>query len=172
MITRKMLAGLAGLAVTAALLTGCTSSGDDKARTEAENATCDSPPKGPDGKPLPLTLGQQNLCKKEKRESDPNAIGYVYLINFGSIVGYYVSKGKISSSGGQYRPEDDIHWTCKEHHGCQPVVVDGPRDDRTFGEHDPGTFFFLADDTKVVTSLDYIHTDRPIPALNVPKLGG
>jgi hypothetical protein len=53
-----------------------------------------------------------------------------------------------------------------------PVVVDGPQDDGSYGSGDPGIFFFLTNGTKVVTSLDYIQTDQPIPGITAPKLGG
>jgi len=91
------------------------------------------------------------------------------------FAGYYVTKGKISSSGSQATPEQDIHWTCggtAGYYGCQPVVVDGPQDDGSYGAGDPGIFFFLTNGTKVVTSLDYIQTDQPIPGIAAPKLGG
>lgn len=42
----------------------------------------------------------------------------------------------------------------------------------SYGGGDPGIFFFLTNGTKVVTSLDYIQTDQPIPGVAAPKLGG
>lgn len=154
---------VAGILVAAVSVTGgcsCTTD-DDKARQalQAQKATGH-------------TLEKANLEEKRKREENPNAIGYVYLMNFGNVVGYYISKGKISSSGSQATPEQDIHYTCSSGGTCSHLVVDGPQDDGSYGDHDPGIFFFLADGTKVVSSLDFIHTDRPIPALNVPLLGG
>jgi hypothetical protein len=162
---RKVAIAVTGVVAVLLLSASSCSSGDDSERTNLENITCEqiSNP----------TLGQKNLCEREKREENPNAIGYVYLLNFGKLIGYYVIKGKINSSGGQVRPEDDIHWTCRTNHGCQPVVVDGPRDDKTFGEHDPGIFFFLAGGAKVTTNLDYVYSDQPVNAwLDVPQLGG
>lgn len=153
-----------GAVIVTALLTSagaCGPSEDDQRREAASSAKSQGP-----------TLEKSNLEEKRKREENPNAVGYVYLINFGQVLGYYVSHGKISSNGSQATPEQDIHWTCRNNHGCQPVVVDGPQDDGSYGGHDPGIFFFLADGTKVVTSLDYVHTDRPIPALKAPLLGG
>lgn len=153
-----------GAVLAVAVLTSAESCGpseDDQARDAASAS-----------KATGMTLEKHNLEEKRKREENPNAVGYVYLINFGQVLGYYVSQGKISSNGSQATPEQDIHWTCRSSYGCQPVVVDGPQDDGSYGGHDPGIFFFLADGTKVVTSLDYVHTDRPIPALDVPLLGG
>lgn len=121
------------------------------------------------------TLEKRNLEEKRKREEDPNAIGYVYKYTaIGEFIGYWITKGKISSNSSQRTPEQDIHWTCKTSHGCQPVVVDGMLDDGSFGDGDPGVFFFLADGTKVVLGDDmFIHTDRPITLLKpIPLFGG
>lgn len=125
------------------------------------------------------TLEKKNLEEKRKREEDPSAIGYVYLLTNNPqapILGYYISKGKISSNSSQRTPMQDVIHACggsSGHYGCAPVVVDGPQDDGSYGNGDPGIFFFLADGTKVTWGSDlWMHTDRPIPALNVPLLGG
>lgn len=118
-----------------------------------------------------------NLKAKYDLEKDPNRIGYVYLLSFGKPFGYYVAKGKISSNGSQLTPENDIVNTCYAGSSgtgtdCN-VVTDGPQDDGTYGEGDPGIFFFLSDGkTMVHTNLDYFYSTRPIPtALEIPKLG-
>lgn len=147
------------LAAAALLLTGCTTSKDDKARDAIQSQ-----------KATGNTLEKQNLTEKRKREENPNAIGYVYLVSFGKPFGYYVTKGKISSNGSQLTPTDDVIWTC--HSGdCSAVNVDGPQDDGSYGDKDPGIFFFTTDGTKVVTDLDYIHSDQPL-AIDVPRLDG
>lgn len=118
------------------------------------------------------TLEKKNLELKRKREEDPNAVRYLYLYSFGQPMGYYVTKGKISSSGSQRTPEQDNMWTCKTNHGCQPIIVDGAKDDGSYGAGDPGVFFFLADGTMIETNFDYLLADKPITAVNVPLLGG
>lgn len=117
------------------------------------------------------TLEKRNLGEKIKRdEASANKIGYVYLMTFGKFIGYYTIKGKISSNGSQLTAENDI--TCpstSDYSSC--VVVDGPQDDGTYGEGDPGIFFFTTEGAMVVTSLDYLYADQPIPAaIDVPKL--
>lgn len=121
------------------------------------------------------TLETRNLEEKRKREEDPNAIGYVYKYSAtGAFMGYYVTKGKISSNSSQRTPEQDIHWTCKTNYSCHPLVVDGRLDDGSYGDGDPGVFFFLADGTKVVLGDDnYIHMDRPMTfPTPIPQLYG
>lgn len=139
-------------------LTACTSgTAEEKARDkqQAQGIQGDS-------------LEKKNLAEKRKREENPNAIGYVYLMSFGKALGYYVIKGKVSSNGSQAAPEQDIVWTCRSGN-CAPVVVDSAQDDGSYGSGDPGIFFFTTEGAKVVTNLDYMQSDQPIP-FNVPKL--
>lgn len=160
MTTRRGLALLAlGLTL---VLAGCTTkTAEETARDIAQSQ-----------KSQGETLEKKNLAAKKDREENPNAVRYLYLYTFGEPMGYYVTKGKISSSGSQRTPEQDNMWTCKDPHGCQPIVVDGAKDDGSYGAGDPGIFFFLADGTMVETSFDYLISDRPLTAVNVPLLGG
>jgi hypothetical protein len=145
-----------GLLLGLTACSGGTSDEEARKREQATSATGD-------------TLEKKNLEEKRRREENPNAIRYVYLMSFGKVLGYYTAKGKISSSGSQKAPEQDIVWTCKNSHGCSPVVVDSKQDDGTYGSSDPGIFFFTTEGAKVVTNLDYVESDQPIP-FDVPKL--
>lgn len=161
-IARRITATLIGALLVGSLVACSGQSKEEKARDEAQ-ASAGVSKSG-------SSLEKTNLAEKRKREENPNAIGYVYLISFGKPIGYYVTKGKISSNGSQAGPEEDIVWTCKSSHGCSPVVVDSAQDDGSYGDGDPGIFFFTSDGTKVVSDLDYVQSDQPL-ALNVPKLG-
>lgn len=162
---KKRLFGIIALALSGALVLtagACSSeTAEEVARNEAQSQ-----------KATGETLEKKNLELKRQREEDPNAIRYLYLYSFGQPMGYYVTKGKISSSGSQRTPEQDNMWTCKNNHGCQPIVVDGAKDDGSYGSGDPGVFFFLADGTMIETNFDYLLADKPITAVNVPLLGG
>jgi hypothetical protein len=157
---KKLIAALALAAVTC---TGCSWNGSaaDKVRDTqvAKKATGD-------------TLEKKNLEEKRRREEKPNAIGYVYLFNLGSDrpIGYYVTKGKVSSNGSQMTPDQDVQWTCRGGHGCVPGVVNAAEDDGSYGPAEDGIFFFLADGTKVTTDLVYLWSDNPLP-IDVPNLG-
>lgn len=113
------------------------------------------------------SLEKQNAEMKRDKEEDPNAIRYVYLLNYGINTGYYVAKGKISSSSSQVGPESEVI----RYYG-DGYVLDSAKDDGTYGAGDPGIFFFTTDGMMVETSLDYIVTDRPIALQGVPLLGG
>lgn len=138
------------------LLSGCSDTSEFDKRKEANKVT------------NKVTLEKTNLKERIRRQERPTAIGYVYLVNFGKPFGYYVIKGKVSSSGSQLGPEDDI--ICR-YAGDSCQAVDGPQDDGTYGQGDPGIFFFTADGTMVETSMEYIYSDKPM-AIEVPLLGG
>lgn len=137
------------LLVSALALTGCTTEYDKRKQAQGASQIKDS-------------LEKKNLEKKRDREENPSAERYLYLMNFGQIVGYYVTKGKISSNGSQVGPESEI---------ISSHVLDSAKDDGTYGAGDPGIFFFTSDDVMVETSLDYIQSDQPL-AVDVPRLRG
>lgn len=145
-----------GLAATLAIgLGACTNNDEYLERKEKQNQTT-----------LENSLGIQNLEERLRREEDPNAIRYLYLMSFGQIIGYYVTKGKVSNSSAQLAPEQEVirYWG-------EPNVLDSAKDDGTYGLGDPGIFFFTSDGVMVETSLDYIQSDAPL-AIDVPRLGG
>jgi hypothetical protein len=151
-----------GISVSVALIGGaaaCTYTGSDEVENR-NNQAKEAAAKD--------TLEKKNLRKKIDLENDPNRIGYVYLLSFGKPYGYYVVKGKISSSGSQLEPEDQI---IRPYSG-EYVSVDGPQDDGTYGTGDPGIFFFTPEGNYVETSSEHFYSSQPVPtALDVPKLG-
>lgn len=160
---RTIRGAAAGAAFLLLSLTACTGMTDEEiARNEVQSQKAQGD-----------TLEKKNLEEKRKREENPTAVRYVYLYNFGQPMGYWIAKGKISSSGSQRTPTDDNIWTCRSSAStCQALVVDGPQDDGSYGNGDPGIFFFLADGTMVETTFDFFISEKPVEAINVPLLGG
>ncbi|HEY9251712.1 MAG TPA: hypothetical protein VIP06_03555 [Nocardioides sp.] len=154
---KKIIALIAATLTAALLLSGCGGNSTYEQRKDQQNSVT-----------LKDSLEIANLKEKLGRENDPTAVRYVYLMNFGQIVGYYVIKGKVSSSGSQLAPEEEFIRPCS---GCDGFTTDSAQDDGTYGTGDPGIFFFLADGAMVSTSLDYVESDAPMP-IDVPRLGG
>lgn len=152
----KATAIVATALVGVSILTGCGESDYAARKAKQDSVT------------LETSLGTANLTERLSREEDPDAIRYLYLLSYGDIVGYYVTKGKISSSAGQLAPEEEIVDPCAADY-C-PTVVDSAKDDGTYGPGDPGIFFFTTDGVMVETSLDYIQSDAPL-AIDTPRLG-
>lgn len=157
-LNKKIAATVTGLGIAALMLAGC--SGESDAYQARKASQAETQLDGPGQEAL-------NLQKKTTRENDPTAISYIYIINFGQIVGYYTVLGKVSSNGSQAGPEDEIvqPWA-----GGERYVVDSAQDDGSYGSGDPGIFFFTTDDVKVVTDLNYLQSDAPL-AIDVPRLG-
>jgi hypothetical protein len=165
-VNRKRRITIAGVTVGSLLFLtagACGPTAEETARNElqAQKSTGD-------------TLEKKNLEEKRKREENPNAVRYLYLYSaMGEPMGYYITKGKVSSNGSQRTPEQDNMWTCRANGStCEAIVVDGAQDDGSYGAPEPGIFFFLADGTMISTTLDYVQADRPIQGVNVPLLGG
>lgn len=146
------------LLVIVALITlsGCTSD-EYNDRKEKQNSTT-----------LKNSLGIQAQKERLSREDDTSAIRYVYLMNYGQIVGYYVIKGGVYGADTQLAPEQEI--ICR-YNGDSCQGVDSAKDDGTYGGADAGVFFITSDDVLIETTLDYIQSDQPI-AIDVPRLGG
>lgn len=111
------------------------------------------------------SLERRNIKERLLRTNKPNAIGYVYVMSFGKIIGYYAIKGKVSSTQSQMTTDQlDI-----DHGSYGNSVVDAPGDDGSYGANEPGIFFFTSDGQMVETNLDYIVSDAPLP-IDVPIL--
>jgi hypothetical protein len=150
-IKKRVITAAASLAIVGLAVTGC--SPQATAREQAQKAS-----------QIVNSLEKRNLEKKRDREENPDSIRYLYLMNYGQIVGYYVTKGKVSSNGSQVGPETEVMRDLSGN-----PVVDSAKDDGTYGVGDPGIFFFTTDDVMVETSLDYIQSDQPL-AIDVPRL--
>jgi hypothetical protein len=154
--TAKTLATFTAVAAVVAL-GGCSASNTQQ--RDADNAAVKKLQTG-------VSLEKTQLTERLKRQNKASAVGYVYLLNFGKPFGYYVIKGKVSNSGSQLAPEEELVRPCG---GCDRIATDGPQDDGTYGTGDPGIFFFTATGVMVETSVDYIYSDQPLE-LDVPLL--
>lgn len=111
------------------------------------------------------SLERRNIRERLLRTNKPNAIGYVYVMSFGKIIGYYTIKGKVSSTQSQMTTDQlDL-----DHGNYQHTVVNAPGDDGSYGANEPGIFFFTTEGAMVETNLDYIVADQPLP-VDVPLL--
>lgn len=153
-LSKKITLSVASIMIAGIALTGCGTS-DLQKRQETQKTS-----------QISNSLEKQNLQKKRDREENPTAVRYLYVMNFGKIVGYYVTEGKVSSNGSQIGPETEVIYS-----NSSGYTLDSAKDDGTYGQGDPGIFFFTTDGVMVETSLDYIQSDAPI-SIDVPRLGG
>lgn len=107
------------------------------------------------------SLECKNLKERERRNSQPSAIGYVYLYNFdGSVKGYFTIKGKVSSTQSQMGPMDDLVNGCGSS-ACYEVM-EAAGDDGSYGPNEAGIFFFTTEGVMVTYSGEYVLSDGPL----------
>jgi predicted small secreted protein len=167
-INRKSIAAIAGVCLVAASLTACeeaqgTAQGDGQKQTETAFAQQSSAVPYPISE-LKDSLERRNLKERLIRTNKPNAQGYVYLMSFGTIIGYYTVKGKVSSTQSQMTTDNLVIDRTEG-----DVVVNAPGDDGSYGANEDGIFFFTTEGQMVTTNLDYIWSDKPL-AVDVPRL--
>lgn len=118
---------------------------------------------------MKTSLERVNLRERLLRFNKPNKVGYLYLMSFGKFVGYYVVKGKITSTQSQMTTTEQT-WDCGSADGACSVPSIG--DDGSFGANeggDKGVFFFTSGGTMVETTLDWVYSDTPLH-IDVPNL--
>lgn len=156
---RYALAPAAAVALIA--LSGCSNNND--AATNATQARQDKAANvvlcGANGESLEC----KNLKERERRNSQPTAIGYVYLYNFdGSVKGYFTIKGKVSSTQSQMGPMDIIADACLVTTDYCPEVMEASGDDGSYGPNESGIFFFTTEGIMVTYSGEYVLSDGPL----------
>ncbi len=167
---------IAGALTLVLVLTGCSGDkGKSSAQAEGQAQTEQAFGQGSKAVPYPAdemkdSLERRNLRERLLRQNKPSAIGYVYLLSFSKPLGYYTIKGKVSSTQSQMTTTDLIIDGCQRAgNGECPVTVPAPGDDLSYGQSEPGIFFFTTEGAMVTTDLDYMYSDQPIP-FDVPKL--
>ena len=112
---------------------------------------------------------RRTIAKWAKHWDRPSAACYVYLISYGTIIGYYVSNGKPASTGSYLTPEYREEYVGSR--GIRNIQL--PDIDGCYGQNNPGIRFFTASGIAVEwggTGASYIYSDAPLQ-LNVPLLG-
>lgn len=125
--------------------------------------------------PYPATelrnpLDRKNLRDRLLRNNNPNAISYLYILsNTGTPIGYFVLKGKLTSTEASMLPTDAVIDACSSSEYC-PEVVQGGGDDGTYGTNEQAVFGFTAQGVMVTIRFEnWFQSDAPV-ALNVPDL--
>ena len=166
----KKLAATALIAALALTATACTK---PSSQTEGQKVTEQAFQQQSSAVPYPAdqlrdSLERRNIRERLLRTNDPDKVGYVYLLNFGKVFGYYTIKGKVSSTQSQMTTD-----TLVERHGDSGggnITYPAPGDDGSYGANEPGIFFFTTEGAYVTTNLDYLYADQPLP-FDVPELG-
>lgn len=123
----------------------------------------------------PLEL--RNLAARLIQLNSKGATGYVYLFAPMSkdVIGYYVTRGKVSSTASQMTPTQAIVGCGHNTSYGQNCVVDSIGDDGSYGPSEGGqngVFFFTSGGTLIETVLPWTWSSQPIKLYaNAPMLG-
>lgn len=111
--------------------------------------------------PLSDSLERGNIIEHLKRNNQADRVRYIYLLaDTGGIYAYFVIKGKVTSTGAQLTPTDDIVDPCTADF-C-PTVVQGPTDDGSYGGDEGGIYFFTDTGMEVQWNGRWLLTDEPL----------
>jgi len=169
-IKGKIVASIVVASVVTIALAACTSTPPNKAEKARADKEASVIMCGQKGESLECV----NLREKLKRDSDPNRVTYLYEMSWtGEFIGYYVVKGKVSSTQSQMAPMDEgvricpSNWTGVSA-ACY-ALGEAPGDDGSFGPNEDGIFFFATDGNKITWNGMYQQSDKPLD-IKVPLL--
>lgn len=155
------------------LFSGCyevknTTAKQEQAKTEQNQAKLliAQPPPA-----LNWSLERDNITKRTSLWNDPAKVSYIYLVNYGKVMAFYVIKGKVSSVNSQITNPEQIVWD-RVYAGGEPQanVLPSPSEDGSYGTNGDAVFFFTADGTYVEWAGDYMLCDKPLKLSTPPEM--
>jgi len=162
-INRRTASIIGTSALALSLLAACSGgdTADQKQKRANYNAAEQKVP-FPSGMVAKNPLERENVAEKLKRDSNPSRLSYIYLLSLdGKVISHFVAKGKVSSSDSQLLPTQEVRDVCGS--GCTDrFEFEAAGDDATYGNREPGIFFFTPEGQMVTWSGDYIQSDRPL----------
>lgn len=174
------LVAIAGLGATA----GACSSGNGASKAQAQNnqIAATTYQKFNAAVPYPYASGlpsdpleRKNLAARLQQYNSKGSTNYVYVFAgmTDKVVGYYVIRGKVSSTGSEMT-STDINVHCGyggDHESCTNLAIG---DDGSYGPAEGGSsgvFFFTTNGTLVETDQPFLVSSAPIKVYSdVPEL--
>lgn len=156
---------VAALLAVALPVAACTSSTPDNIpqNDKQANANYDAQKKNDPIPGLNDSLERANIIEHLKRNNQADRVRYIYLLaDTGGIYAYFVIKGKVSSTGAQLTPTDNVVDVCSNASEYCPQVVQGPTDDGSFGGDEGGIYFFTDTGMEVQWNGRWLVTDVPL----------
>jgi hypothetical protein len=164
--------GIIGIIALSFLLVSCDDTAASPARKEASRQSSEAQIAAQQAVTVPdvrYFQERRTIAKWAEHWDKPSAACYVYLVSYGTIIGYYVSDGKPASTGSVLTPE----YTQSYYANGGVVEQQRPDIDGTYGTNNPGIRFFTASGIAVEwagSGASYIYSDVPLK-LSVPLLG-
>jgi len=110
---------------------------------------------------------RDNINKRNVELSDPNKIGYVYLVSYGKVMAFYIIKGKVSSM--QSRLTTNMQMVSDPERSGN-MLMESPDFDGTYGQSEQGIFFYTTDGVLVQWNGEYMYSAQPLKLTTQPEL--
>jgi hypothetical protein len=166
---------LATLIAGILMMSGCTTipNADQTSQNKEQKIMEDNQQQLIDTAPAPSltkSLERENIANRLKLLNDDSKVFYVYLIDYGKIMGFYTAKGKVSSLNSFMTPMQRIikdancanDFSSTDRSGGCYFVVDAPDQDGSYGMNDNGVFFFTTEGAYVEWHGDYLVSDQAL----------
>ena len=114
---------------------------------------------------LNWSLERENINKRTTLWNDANKVSYMYLVNYGKVMAFFVIKGKVSSVNSQITNPDQI---VDRYEG--DVVIASPAEDGSYGTNGDAVYFFTTDGAYIEWMGDYMLVDQPLKLSTQPEL--
>ncbi|MFY1595440.1 hypothetical protein [Micromonospora sp. WMMD737] len=168
-MTVKTRTRVLAVAALAALVLGAGTACDDGDGKEQNdptaNANYEAQKKNDPIPNLTDSLERANIIEHLKRNNQPDRVRYIYLLaDTGGVYAYYVIKGKVTSTGAQLTPTDDIYSS-----SWGNLSIQGPTDDGSYGGDEGGIYFFTDTGVEVQWNGRWLLTDAPM-TIKTPSL--
>lgn len=156
---RAKIAAALGVVVLVLTTAGTCNNDGNAARTDKTSAgNFDAQVKNDPIPSLGDSLERANIVEHLKRNNQPDRIRYIYLLtDYGQVVAYHVAKGKITSSGAQLTPTDEIVDRTDG-----DLAVQAPTDDGSFGGDEGGVYFFTDTGVEIQWNGKWYVSDAPM----------
>lgn len=118
---------------------------------------------------LDTSLERINIKKRLELFNNESKISYIYLIDYGRVVAYYVVEGKISSGGKRLTTNQKLE-NGDGVQGTMDFVVESPSLDGTYGRSDSYIFFWTTNSVYVQWGGNYLLSDEPLKITIKPAL--
>ena len=119
---------------------------------------------------LKTSAERQAVARRAKTWNNEDKLSYVYLIDSGRVMAFYVARGKVSSLNSYLNNEEQI---VRQSAGTGSGVVEklpAPDIDGTYGHNVEGVFFFTDSGAYVEWNGRYICSDQPLKIAQEPLL--
>ena len=112
---------------------------------------------------LSVSIERKNLIERLKRLNTENQTGYIYLIDQGTVVAEFATRGKPTSLNAYLMAGEVPTRFSAGNSAYETVMVEQPDYDGAYGENARGIFFFTADTNAYVEWAGrYVFTDQPL----------